>query len=702
MAPMTDDRRLGILFVDDSPEDTELAVLELERDGFVFDWRRVDSGEELGRCLSAGPVDLVISDFSMPGFGGKEAFRICRERVPEVPFIFFSGTIGEERAIELIRSGATDYVLKDNLKRFTFAVRRALNEAEERRRARKSEQDRLKLAAIVEATGDCVAIVGIDRRFLYLNAAGRALTGLAGEDPSDIDLFSSYDEDSRQRLAEIWPGLAEAGTWSGEAVMLGRTGERIPVAQTVVAHRDREGSTSHYSIIARDLRDRQAYEARIRYLANHDGLTGLPNRSLLSERAGRVIAGHERPVALLVIDLDRFKLINDGYGHAVGDAVLRAVGRRLVSLTREGETAARLGADTFALLWPDPGPREVLAQRAHDVLGALRMPYEAADGQPIHASASMGVSLHPADGEDFESLYRNADAAMHRAKEVGRNDLQFYSAEMTRAAAERAALERDLRGAVADGLLELHYQPQLDLASGLLTGVEALARWRHPQRGWVSPETFIRIAEDSELILSLGGWALLTACRQLTRWDREGLTVPRVAVNVSSRQFVNADFVGLVEQSLRDAGLEPQRLELELTESVLLEDRAKAMATLVAVNRLGVTVSVDDFGSGYSSLSYLSQLPVGCLKIDRSFIQGCTTDRRCKSIVQSIVSLSNALGLRIVAEGIETGEQLDYLKTLGCHEGQGYLFSRPLPAGGLAAFMAGSESAPNGGAARRG
>jgi diguanylate cyclase (GGDEF)-like protein len=501
-------------------------------------------------------------------------------------------------------------------------------------------------------------------------------------------------------MADVWPALAEAGTWSGEAVFLGRGGDRIPVAQTVVAHRDREGGVSHYSIIARDLRDRQAYEARIRYLANYDGLTGLPNRSLLGEHAARAIAGHasrRRSVALLVIDLDRFKLINDGYGRAVGDTVLRTVGRRLASLAREGETAARLGADTFALLWPDPGSRETVAQRTRDILDLLRMPYETADGRPIHVSASIGVSLSPADGEDFEALYRNADTAMHRAKEAGRNDLQFYSAEMTRAAAERAALEHDLRAALSGGLLELHYQPQLDLASGELTGVEALARWNHPGRGWISPETFIRIAEDSELILSLGNWALLTACRQLRQWEREGIVVPRVAVNVSSRQFMRDDFAGLVGEALRDARLEPQRLELELTESVLLGDRDKAMATLDAVNRLGVTASIDDFGSGYSSLSYLAQLPVGCLKIDRSFIRDCTLDRRCKTIVQSVISLSTALGLRVIAEGIETGEQLDYLRALSCHEGQGYLFSRPLPAGEFAAFVA----ARSDGAARK-
>lgn len=685
------DSYLKILFIDDSPEDVEIAVLQLERDGLTISWSRVETAAELHQFLSSNHVDIIVSDFSMPMFSGAKAFQISNELAPQIPFIFFSGTIGEERAIELIRNGATDYVLKDNIKRFPFAVRRALTDAAEKRRSHQVEQDKSKLAAIVEATNDHVAIIDLKYQFVYMNAAGRALTGIDDQDISEINFFSFYKDEIQKRMQnEVWPELMRIGIWRGETVLVTRSHEEIPIFQSIIIHRDEAGNILHFSTIIRDLRDRQAYEDRIRYLANYNELTGLPNRSLLSERfkqASIRCSVDGQSIALLMIDIDRFKMINDGYGHAVGDLVLKMIGNRLQSLVQIHDTVAHLSADTFAIMFNNVNLKEDVFQITHDTLANLSKPYELSNGLSIHISACIGVSLYPSDGYDFETLHRNADIAMNRAKEQSLNNHQFYCSEMTQAAAERVDLEHDLRIAVKNNQLELHYQPKFDLETRNITGVEALVRWNHPNRGWIPPDIFIQISEDSELILEIGGWVLVAACRQLRQWDERGMHVPRIAVNVSAKQFIRDDFIAIVRSAIDDAGIDPQRLELELTESVLLEEQESAIVTLNQLKELGLNVSVDDFGTGYSSLSYLSQLPVDCVKIDRSFVHECMIEKRCTVIVQAIVSLAKALGLRVVAEGIETTEQLMFLRSLKCHEGQGYWYSKPLALGEIEKFI---------------
>jgi len=552
---MTHDAPVNLLFVEDSAEDVQLALRALRRDGVEALWRQVDSETAMKVALSEARPDAILSDFSMPGFDGLEALLLAREIVPHIPFIFLSGTIGEERAIAAIRMGATDYVLKSSMRRLGTAVKRALSETEER----------------------------------------------------------------------------------------------------------------------------GAYEARIRYLANYDALSDLPNRSLLADRTAQAIAHARRTgrtCGLIVLNIDRFKLMNEGFGQATGDALLKLLAERLRTTVGEGDTPARLGADSFAVLAADLLRPDDTMTMVRKIQEAVSLPF-ALEGRKLHVSLSLGASTFPRDGEDLEVLLPNADAAMQRVKTAGGNGFQYYAAAMTRDATERVELENALRVAPERGELALHYQPQVEIASGHISGLEALMRWHHPERGPISPAQFIPIAEESDLIQSLGEWALFTACRQLSEWDASGHPAPRVAVNVSARQFRSPGFVEMVARALRERRIYPPRLELELTEGVLIDNREEAVAVLGRLKTLGVQIAVDDFGTGYSSLSYLSGLPIDCLKIDRSFVVQTTKGGRDAAISQSIISLGHSLHLRVVAEGVETPEQLEFLRRHGCNEYQGYLFSRP-------------------------
>ena len=659
---------VNLLFIEDSRDDVQLALLALERDGLRPSWKHVATERELREALKSSTPDAILSDFTMPEFDGLAALKIARDFAPRVPFIFVSGTIGEERAIEAIRLGATDYVLKDNLRRLGTALRRALAEARDRDRVRAAEEERARLVEILEATSDYVGMSDPQGRRIYLNAAGRKLGS---------EIYPGWVREIIQ--TEALPAAARKGLWQGETAMLDAEGKEIPVSQVVIAHRASDGGIRFFSTIARDISERRAYEKRIKYLANYDALSGLPNRNLLGDRTAQAMTHARRvgrPCALIVLDLDRFKLINDSYGRGAGDALLRQVGARIRGAVRDGDTTARLEAASFAVLAAD-------LARADDVLNVTRKVHElfkvpfSIEGHDVHVTLSIGASAFPRDGDNFDALLGNADVAMHRVKANGGKGFQFYAAAMTREATERIEIENALRTAVARRELELHYQPQVDIASGRIRGVEALMRWRHAERGWIPPGQFIPVAEESHLIQPLGDWALAEGCRQLAAWDRAGHNDLQVGINVSAVQFRSAGFVEAVTRALRAQEIDPSRLELELTESELIDDREVAISVLGSLKKLGVRISVDDFGTGYSSLNYLSRLPVDCLKIDRSFVVRVEQGGRDAAIVQAIISLAHSLGLRVLAEGVETKEQLRFLRSHGCDEAQGHLFARP-------------------------
>ena len=686
---MTSSLAINTLFVEDDELDVELAVRALERDRLQVSATRVATEGDLRRALAASRPDVILSDFSMPQFDGLQALHVARAIAPDLPFIFLSGTIGEERAIEAIRLGATDYVLKSNMQRLGTAMRRALQEAAERQRARAAEEERSRLVEILEATSDYVGMSDPDGRQIYLNAAGCRMTGASREGIIGKEIFVIYPSWARRIIVdEARPTAERTGLWSGETAILDPQGNEIPVSQVVIAHRHAEGGVKFYSTIARDMRERKAFERRIEYLANYDDLCGLPNRTLLADRVVQAITyarRKKRYCALLVTNFDRFKRVNESYGHAAGDLVLKEFGARSRAALRDGDTVARLPGG-FAVLAADLARPEDVHGVARKVMDAMAPAFDAA-GNPVHLTLSVGASIFPGDGDDFEELLRNAEAAKNGAKADGGNRFQCFATEMTRETAARMEIERALRTAVEQGGLQMHYQPQVEIASGRIVGAEALMRWQHAQLGWVSPARFIPIAEESDLIVTLGKWALMQAGRQLAHWRRAGLAPLRVAVNVSARQFRDAGFVETVASAVRENEVDPACLELELTEGVLIDDRARASATLDELRKLGVAIAVDDFGTGYSSLNYLSSLPIDCLKIDRSFVKKISKGGRDMAIVQAIISLGRALGLRVLAEGVETMAERDFLQGHGCHEAQGFLFSPAVDADRASAFL---------------
>lgn len=672
---------LNILFIEDTPDDAELAVHNLAREGFEIRWERVDNERDLRHILGRWEPDIILSDYSMPGFSGRAALQVCQEMVPEIPFIFLSGTIGEELAIESIHEGATDYVLKENMRRLSTSVRRALSDSQRRQRAYELEKERSRLITILEATSDVVVIADPGDSITYLNPGARKLLELTGA-PAELNIRSLHPGDQwnfirKELLAH------RSGIWQGDVLLQKEDGTQIPVSLVVIAHRGSDTDVEYFSLLARDIRERKAYERQIQHLANYDSLTDLPNRTLLADRATQAI-NHchwtSRTLALMVVDIDRFKLVNDGYGRDTGDALLREFGSRLRSAVRNRDTIARISADTFVVLATELSSPEDIGGVVNKLQGEVAEPFAIGDHN-LTVSTGIGVAVFPRDGQDFATLMQNADVAMHRLKERGESGYQFYAAEMTREATERVRIETDLRHAVTNRQqLEMYYQPQIALDSEELIGFEALMRWNHPDQGMLSPGLFIPIAENAEYIYQMGEWALLAACHQLMEWDSVTELRPRMAVNVSARQFRGKGFVDMVERILKATRLDPQRLELELTESVLVHDYREASAILNQLNELGVRVALDDFGTGYSNLSYLSRLPIHTLKIDRSFVQRAPVDSNDAEIVRAIIMLADALGLQVLAEGIETREQLDLLRHYGCRKGQGFYFERPMMA----------------------
>jgi diguanylate cyclase (GGDEF)-like protein/PAS domain S-box-containing protein len=674
---MTLDPVVNVLFVEDDELDVELAVRAMERDQLQVASLRVDSERELVRALGERRPDVILSDFTMPQFDGIHALRIVQTSAPDVPFIFLSGTIGEERAIEAIRLGATDYVLKSNMRRLATAVRRALEEAAERRRTRAAEEERSRLIEILEATSDYVGMADPEGRLIYVNAAGRRMLGLGGAAPGASRADWASDLPAGERLL----AAIRDGAWQGETALKRSDGSEVPVSQVIIAHHAPDRSLRFFSTIARDVSERKAFERRIEYLANYDELSGLPNRTLLADRASQAIAYARRKgrhCALLLADFDRFERVNEAYGHGAGDLVLREFGARLRAGLREGDTVARLPA-AFALLAADLGRPEDVHLVARKAMEAA-IPAFRIDGQELRLTVSTGASIFPGDGGDFEALLRAAEAARNGARASGGNRFQCYAAEMTQDAAERLELETALRAAIEHGRLELHFQPQVEIATGRIIGAEALARWRHAQRGWIPPALFIPVAEESDLIEPLGRWALAQCGRRLAQWQRGGREPFRLAVNVSARQLRDPGFVEAVARAVRDNGVDPAGLELELTEGVLVEERGRVAAVLEDLRRLGVGIAIDDFGTGYSSLSYLSSLPIDCLKIDGSFVRKVASGGRDLAIVQAIISMARALGLRVVAEGVETRAQLELLRRHGCDAAQGFAFSPAIAA----------------------
>jgi diguanylate cyclase (GGDEF)-like protein len=428
--------------------------------------------------------------------------------------------------------------------------------------------------------------------------------------------------------------------------------------------------------------ERKRYQEQLEHQANYDALTGLPNRNLLHDRLKQAVYAqrHARAIAVVFIDLDHFKFINDSLGHSAGDKLLQEMAERLRQAVRDGDTVSRLGGDEFILVLNDQQNEDIVFRAMQRIISEVSKPV-VIEGQELTVTCSAGISLYPQDGPDVDTLLKNADAAMYRAKEHGRNNFQFYTAEMNKLVNERLSLESHLRRALERHELLLHYQPKLELKTGSIVGVEALLRWQHPEWGLLYPDRFIGLAEETGLIVQIGEWVLRTACTQARAWQDAGLPPITMSVNLSARQFRQDALFKSVARILSETGLHPERLEMEITESMVMHNAEAAIAILKGLKEIGVHLSVDDFGTGYSSLAYLKTLPIGILKIDKSFVQDIEGPKGKKDglLAQAIISLGHSLKLKVIAEGVEEQAQLDFLKQNHCDEAQGYLFSRPVP-----------------------
>ncbi len=529
-----------------------------------------------------------------------------------------------------------------------------------------------------------------DYRLIYANAAFSRILGSPREAVlAQPCLCTAADAGEGDGLAVIRAAIAEGR--DGYTTLSRPRADGAPqwIELFLAPVRADTGAISHFVGVLNDVTARKEAEQQLAFLAHHDALTGLPNRGLFDHLLRRALAraGRGERFALCFIDLDRFKLINDSLGHDAGDAVLVEVARRLRAACREADTLARLAGDEFVILLEGAGTAGAAAEVAARVLAALARPVRAG-GRDVDVGASLGLALCPDDGGDLETLLRNADAAMYAAKAAGRNTFRFYDEAMNRRAGQRLALETDLRRAVARGQLELFYQPQLRATDGRLAGVEALLRWRHPLRGLVSPADFIPVAEDAGLIAELGEWALAEAARQMVAWRGRGIAVPRAAVNLSPRQFHDAGLAERVQQILAAAGAPAAWIELEVTESAAMQHPAGAAQALQRLRERGLQVALDDFGTGHSSLAVLRTLPLNVLKLDRSFVQHLPAAETDAAVAGAIVTLARQLGLAVVAEGVETEAQRQFLAGIGCDLLQGFLFSRPLPAAELEHWLA--------------
>jgi diguanylate cyclase (GGDEF)-like protein/PAS domain S-box-containing protein len=544
-----------------------------------------------------------------------------------------------------------------------------------------AEDETYKLSSALQQTADAVMITDRDGIIEYVNPAFETVTGFSSQEAlgNKPDIVKS-EKQGKEFYIRLWETILSGESFS--EVFVNRKKDRTLYyeSKTITPLKDSAGNITHFVATGKDITEQMQTQQKLQHMAHHDALTGLPNRVLFLDRVKQALARarwHGRIVAVLFLDLDRFKPINDSYGHEYGDELLRWVGKRLKSGLREGDTVARFGGDEFVILLDDIASEKDVTQLAQKILDLLGPPFSINE-QDVHISASIGVSMYPDDGEDSQTLLRNADIAMYRAKDFGKNNFKFYSDEMSVRAFERLTLENSLRHALDREEFRLYYQPQINIDSGKITGVEALLRWDHPDFGIVSPSDFVPLLEETGLIVGVGEWILQTACAHLAAWRKNGQNQLRLAINLSARQFNEPAFEHDIHRIIKDYSLDPTRIELEMTESVFMRNARSTTFAFNYLHGMGIRLALDDFGTGYSSLSYLKRFPIDTLKIDRTFVRDVTEDADDAALTSAIIVMAQSLGLNVVAEGVETEAQLEFLRKRGCKNVQGYLFSDPL------------------------
>jgi diguanylate cyclase (GGDEF)-like protein/PAS domain S-box-containing protein len=676
-----------VLLIEDNPADAKLireALTDKRFGPFQIEWvKNLTDGLER---LTKGGIEAVLADLLLPDSQGIATLDRLALAAPRVPILVITGLDEVGIASQVALHGAQDYIPKGHLNGYTLS--RALQNMIDRKNAEDalfSENERAQVT--LNSIGDAVLCTDIAGNVTYLNVVAETMTGWSRKEASGrplADVFRIIDGVTRKPTENpMAMAVAQNKTvgLTANCVLMRRDGHESPIEDSAAPIHDRDGHGAGAVIVFHDVSVARSMSLQMTHSAQHDFLTGLPNRMLLNERISHAIAlasRHMKKVVVLFLDLDGFKHINDSLGHPIGDQLLQSIAKRLVNCVRGTDTVSRQGGDEFVVLLSEVAQSEDAAISARRMLQALAEAHSI-NQHDLQVTASIGVSIYPDDGPDAETLVKNADTAMYQAKENGRQNYRFFKPAMNVRAVERQSIEASLRRALERQEFSLHYQPKINVRTREITGAEALLRWTHPSRGPVPPAQFIPVAEDCGLILPIGNWVLREACKQARLWQGAGLPLGTMAVNISALEFRGENFLESVTSVLADTGLNPKSLELELTESVLMKRAESAISVLQALRAIGVQLAVDDFGTGYSSLSYLSRFPVDALKIDQSFVRQITSSPPKSTIITTIISLGQSLNLRVIAEGVETHEEMVYLLAHECDEAQGYYFSRPVP-----------------------
>ncbi|AKU12144.1 response regulator receiver modulated diguanylate cyclase/phosphodiesterase with PAS/PAC sensor(s) [Azoarcus sp. CIB] len=693
--PEMNESRTTVLLVEDDPADAKLIQDALAGTGghaFRVEWvtRLSDALERLGR----DSIEVILLDLTLPDGQGIDAFDRVHQAAPNALILVLSGSTDEEAPRLALQRGAYDYLAKGHIdahwlpRALRYVTDRKSTELAMRAAEEALFEEKERAQVTLNSIGDAVLTTDLLGNVTYLNLVAETMTGWSRNDALGrplSEVFRIIDGTTRQAAASpAYRAIEEDKTvgLATDCVLVRRDGFESAIEDSSAPIHDRHGHVTGAVIVFHDVSEARAMAKKMSHQAHHDFLTGLPNRMLLTERLSQAIGQahrHHKQVALLFLDLDYFKHINDSLGHAIGDELLQSVAGRLVACVRATDTVCRQGGDEFVILLSEIESPQDAAHVADKVLAALTAPQQIG-GHELHVTLSIGISVYPEDGTTTETLTQSADTAMYHAKANGRNNFQFFKAEMNIRAVRRQFVEGSLRRALKEDEFLLHYQPQIDLASGAMTGAEALIRWQDPDLGLIYPADFVPIAEECGLIVPIGRWVLREACRQARAWLDSGLIAVPVAVNISALELRHDGFLAGVALILKETGLPARYLELELTESIIMDDADSSAAALCALRNMGVQLAIDDFGTGYSSLSYLKRLPFNTLKIDQSFVRDIATNADGATIVAAVIGMGKNLNQRVIAEGVETHAQLAFLRTQRCEVGQGYQFSHPLPA----------------------
>jgi diguanylate cyclase (GGDEF)-like protein/PAS domain S-box-containing protein len=680
------EKNVNILLVEDNPGDARLLREMLKEPASRnYDLTHLESMKKAMSHLVANAVDIVLLDLGLPDVQGLEAIRRAHAAAPRVPLVVLTALDDDSLASQALREGAQDYLIKGQIE--TRGLLRALRYAVERKTLEEAlfvEKERAQVT--LNCIGDAVVCTDVSGNITFLNLVAEKMTGWSWQEAASqpiTEVFRIMDSTTREIRSnpmEMAAGQYRTVHLPSNCILLRRDGTEIPIEDSVAPIHDREGQATGAVAVFRDVSAAQTMAMQMTHSAQHDCLTDLPNRMLFNDRVRQAITlapRHMKKVGVLFLDLDGFKHINDSLGHAIGDKLLQSIATRLVNCVRSSDTVSRQGGDEFVVLLTEVKQSEDVAITARRMLQSVAESHSIGK-HDLHITTSIGLSVYPDDGLDPETLIQNADTAMYQAKENGRQNYQFFKPAMNVRAVERQSIEEGLRRALERQEFALHYQPKINLKTREITGAEALIRWTHPIRGLVSPAQFIPVAEDCGMILPIGNWVLREACKQARAWIDAGLPLGTMAVNISAMEFRHENFLEGVFAILKDTGLDPKSLELELTESVLMRRAESAESILKTLRENGVQLAVDDFGTGYSSLSYLRKFPIDALKIDQSFVRQITTSPEETTIVTAVISMGRSLKLRVVAEGVETQEELAFLQAHQCDEAQGYYFSRPV------------------------